>query len=131
MANIRITKNKQVSGTSIKASRYVKAADDEDFSVDEIDEFDDDSDGFLDRIDDVADNVEDLQDIVEDVKEDAITISINNNIENHYIAECEDCEGIFISAVIESNQEIDHVSGVCPLCGKETDQYLKWVIKSV
>lgn len=107
-----------------KSKKYVKAADD-------FDDFDDvdDSDGILDAIDDVADNIEDLQDAIDDVDEDEVTIAINNNIADHFIAECDKCNGIFISAVVDSDQIIDHVSGTCPLCGKETDQYLKWIIK--
>ena len=82
-------------------------------------------------VDDLADTVEDVQDQIDDIDEDEPTIEINNNIDGHYIAECERCHEIFISAVMESDQEIDHVSGICPLCGKDTNQYLKWVIKAV
>lgn len=89
---------------------------------------DDDYD-LSDSIDDLTDSVEDMQDMVEDVAEDEPSIDIENNIEDHYIAECESCGGIFISAILESDQEIDHVTGVCPLCDKETNQYLRWVIK--
>lgn len=99
----------------ITASTNIMAADDEyDLS---------------DSIDDLTDSVEDMQDMVEDVAEDEPSIDIENNIEDHYIAECESCGGIFISAILESEQEIDHVTGVCPLCDKETNQYLRWVIK--
>ena len=107
--------------------RYVKAAEEDDFDAfDDVD----DADGIMDAIDDVADNVEDLQDAIDDVAEDEVEIAINNNIADHFIAECDRCNGIFISAVVDSDQVIDHVSGVCPLCGKETEQYLKWIIKS-
>ena len=58
-------------------------------------------------------------------------IEINNNINNHYIAECENCGGIFISAVTQSDQQISYITGVCPLCEKETNQYLRWVIKNI
>lgn len=81
-------------------------------------------------LDDIAEGVEDMQDVIEDVPEDEITIESDNNIDNHFIAECEECQGVFISAVLVSDQKIEKVSGVCPLCGKETDQYLKWYIKS-
>lgn len=110
------------------ATKYVKAAD-EDFD----DDFDmnDDTDGVIDALDDVADSVEEIQDDIEDVDEDTTDIAMNNNIANHFIAECDKCQGVFISAVIESDQEIDHVSGICPLCGKESDQFLKWVIRDV
>jgi len=67
----------------------------------------------------------------EEYEEDDPSIEIDNNIENHYIAECESCHGIFISAVILSDQPVETLTGVCPLCGKDTDQSLKWVIKSI
>lgn len=113
-------------------TRYVKAADED---VDEMDDYeldeDMDDDGIADAIDDMADNVEDLQDTVDEMKEDESEIEIDNNIADHYIAECDRCKGIFISAVVDSDQVIDHVTGVCPLCGRETDQSLKWVIRPV
>lgn len=125
MGNIKITKRR---ASDIIASRRVVAA-----GEDEFDDFDmnseDDADGLMDAVDDVADAVEDVQDTMEDVPEDDPAIEMNNNISNHYIAECDKCYGVFISAVIESDQQIDHVSGICPLCNKESDQYLKWIIK--
>ena len=92
-------------------------------------DFMDDPYNFSDAIDDLADNVEDVQDAIEDIDEDDPTLNVNNNIEDHLIAECERCHGIFISAVLQSDMEIDHVTGPCPLCGKESNQYLKWVVK--
>ena len=102
----------------------ILGADDDEF-VDPID----DTDGLDDVLDDVADAVDDMQDQIDEIDEDDPSIDIENNIDNHYIAECDGCQGVFISAVIESDQDVDHISGVCPLCGKKTDQYLKWVIK--
>jgi hypothetical protein len=93
--------------------KYIKASDDE----------------FMDTVDMISDNVEDIQDAVEDMDEDDIDIETDNNISNHYIAECERCHGIFISAMIESDQAVQKISGVCPLCDHETDQYLKWIIR--
>lgn len=121
---------KRPSNNTVMASRrYVKAAGEED----EFDEFNmddaDDADGLMDAIDDVADNVEDIQDTIDDIEEDQVDIAVNNNIADHFIAECERCNGIFISAVVDSDQHIDHVTGTCPLCGRDTDQYLKWVIR--
>ena len=104
--------------------RYVKAAVD-DFDPEEME----DADGIMDAIDSVADNVEDLQDSIDEVKEDEVEIAMNNNIADHFIAECDRCNGVFISAVVDSDQTIDHVTGICPLCGRETEQYLKWVIR--
>ena len=111
------------------SNKYIKAADEDFDSFDDMD-IDDDSDGIMDAIDDVADNVEELQDSLDDIKEDEVEIAINNNIADHFIAECNRCNGIFISAVVDSDQVIDHVTGICPLCGRETEQYLKWIIKS-
>lgn len=114
-------------------TQYIKAADDDDdmgFDDYAMDDNMDDND-VVDAIDDVADNVEDLQDAVDEIKDDETEITINNNIADHYIAECDRCNGIFISAVVDSDQQIDHVTGTCPLCGKETEQYLKWVIRPV
>lgn len=58
-------------------------------------------------------------------------IETDNNIAGHYIVECDRCHGVFISALVESDQVVDHISGICPLCEKESDQYIKWVVKPV
>jgi len=65
----------------------------------------------------------------EDGEQDGTTIEVENNITNHLIAECENCHGIFISAMIASDQDVESISGVCPLCNKDTEQVLKWVVK--
>lgn len=123
-----VRKREKIAASSSNkvSTKYIKAAGE--FDDDEL--IDDEADGLMDAIDDVADNVEDLQDTLDDVDEDEVEIEINNNIADHFIAECDRCHGIFISAVVDSDQEIDHVSGVCPLCGKDSDQYLKWIIRS-
>jgi hypothetical protein len=90
-----------------------------------------DEDAVADSLDDLSDSVDDLQDDMEEIREDDPNIEIENNIENHFIAECGSCGGIFISAMLQSDQEIDHITGICPLCERETNQYLKWVIKKV
>lgn len=118
----------------------VTAADDDedteepavdDFSgFDEFDEFGDPAD-IADSVDDLADSVDELQDRIDETDLDEVNIDIDNNIDGHYIAECERCHGVFISAVVESDQVVDSISGICPLCEKETTQYLKWVIKAV
>lgn len=69
--------------------------------------------------------------IEDDVEEDDVDIEIENNIDNHFIAECDSCHGIFISALVETDQEVEMISGTCPICGKDTDQYLKWIIKAL
>ncbi len=86
-------------------------------------------DAISDQLDAIEDNLEDVQDVVEDVEEDDVRIDVDNNIVNHLIAECENCKGVFISAMIASDQDVDSISGVCPLCGKDTTQQLKWIIK--
>lgn len=107
---------------SSKKSRVVAAEDDfEEIVVDD--------DDFSDTIDDVSDTVDDIKDSIDEIKEDDVNIEVENNIENHYIAECDTCNGVFISATVESDQEVEKVTGICPLCGKESEQYLKWVIR--
>ena len=115
----------------------VTAADDdedtEEPAVDDFSGFDEFGDpaGIADSVDDLADSVDELQDQIDETDPDEVNIDMDNNIDGHYIAECERCHGIFISAVVESDQVVDSISGICPLCEKETTQYLKWVIKAV
>lgn len=121
---------KSSRNASAPARRYVRAAEDDFDDFEDVDEFAAE-DSLTDAIDDVADNVEDLQDTLDEFEEDDVEITMNNNIADHYIAECDRCNGVFISAVVDSDQSIDHVTGTCPLCGRDTDQYLKWIIRSV
>ncbi len=86
-------------------------------------------DALSDQIDDMQDAVEDMQDAVEDIQEDEVDIDVDNNITDHLIAECENCKHIFISAMIASDQEVDSISGICPICNKDTTQQLKWIVK--
>lgn len=86
---------------------------------------------FVDTIDDIADSVDDIQDTMEQVEEEDVDIEVDNNIANHYIAECDSCHGIFVSALIQSDQEAESITGICPLCDKDTTQYLYWIIKNV
>ena len=114
-----------IKHTSIKASTKksktrIYAADDDSFENFSFDDepsrggFDDEDDDSLnDTLDGIADDIEDIRDDVNDIQEDDPDIDMDNNIENHYIAECDRCHGVFISAVIES------------------DQLLKWVVKAV
>lgn len=88
-----------------------------------------DADDIRETIDDLADSVGDVQDVVEEVEEDDVDIEIDNNIANHFIAECDRCHGVFISAMVETDQDVKSVTGICPLCDKETEQVLKWIIK--
>lgn len=109
---------------NVTASRYVKSDSSIDNDIDDVD-------SMLDAVDDVADAVDDIQDSLDDMDEDDVNIAVNNNITNHYIAECEKCQGVFISPIVNSSQGIDKVTGICPLCNKESDQYLRWIIKDV
>lgn len=86
-------------------------------------------DALGDQLDNLEDNLEDIQDAVDDVEEDDIAIDIDNNITDHLIAECDNCKGIFISAMIVSDQDVDSINGICPLCNKDTTQSLKWIVK--
>lgn len=119
------------STTTKHKTRIVAADDDFDEMTDEEDDgfIVDDDDSVSDSLDDLSDQVEDIQDQVDEVQEDDVSIDTDNNITNHYIAECDNCHGIFISAVIESDQHVEKITGVCPLCQKESEQYLKWVVK--
>lgn len=122
-----VHRNYTEANSSVKCSTAILAADEDMLDVD----IPEDEDGIADDIDDLSDKVDDLQDSVDDIDPDDPSIEKDNNIENHYIAECDRCHGIFISAMIESDQEVKTISGVCPLCGKETDQTLRWIIRSV
>lgn len=91
-----------------------------------------DTDSIQDALDDTTDTLEDLQDSVEELDDnpqDPI-LDINNNIENHYIAECRRCHEIFISAVVESESAVSSINGECPVCHEETEQDLKWIVRS-
>lgn len=90
-----------------------------------------DTDDVNDTLDDMADTLDDLNDALEDVEEDDVDIDIDNNISDHFIAECEKCKGVFITAIEETDQEIEKITGTCPLCDEECDQYIKWVIKEL
>lgn len=118
-------------GEPIKASTRIKRKPIMAADIDGEDE-----DEFVDTVDDLSDSVDDIQDTLDEIdgteiEEDDVDIDLDNNIANHYIAECDTCHGIFISALVESDQEVEKVSGICPLCDKETDQYLKFIIRPV
>lgn len=120
--------------------RSITAADDDfDSMVDdseEVAETDTDDDApevsdensIQDTLEDMSNTLEDMQDNIDDVDPDLVDIELNNNIEDHYIAECSVCHGVFISAVVKSDAEIDNIHGTCPLCNREADQLLKWLI---
>ena len=133
---INVSRNHMYRKSRIRAntspSRRIVAADEADDFGGFDDGFDDELDeGMQDTLDDMADNIEDMQDDIEDIQEDDVDIDTDNNIDGHYIAECDRCHGIFISAMIQSDQEVDKITGICPLCDKESDQYLKWIVQAV
>jgi hypothetical protein len=117
----------------VTASKIVAAEEDEIFMNPSVGEMDDIDDSFSEQLDDVADTVEDIQDVVtdDDHQEDSINIEVDNNIAGHYIAECDKCKNVFISATVLSDQIVNSVSGICPICREESEQYLKWVIQPV
>lgn len=112
-------------------SKRIVAADEDIDTMDFEGDIDNVDEGFSDTLEDVADAVDDIQDTIEDDPEEDPQIEVENNIDDHYIAECEKCGGIFISATVESDQEVRKVTGECPLCKEETDQYLKWIVRKV
>lgn len=127
---VEMLKRRLNKSKSVKSARIVAA--EEDVVDDEfVDDVIDDASGLDDRLDDIQDTVENMQDDIDDIQEDDTLLEVDNNIADHYICECERCHGIFISALIESEQQVDHVSGICPLCDEETDQYIKWIIRDV
>ena len=139
-----LSQSKAVNSNSkldIKAASILAAEDDpfSDMDFDEDEELNDESammsetssDDVTDTLDDMADKLDEMNDALKDFEEDDIDIELENNISDHYIAECEKCHGVFITAITSSDQEIEKISGVCPLCDSECDQYLKWVIQEI
>ena len=124
----------EVVSAVLGAMQPVMAAGEDD-NLDEEDAFDfDEFEEETDVEDEDAvttDDVTLLEDEEMEDPEEEPNIEPENNIENHYIVECDRCHGIFISALVESDQVVDHISGVCPLCEKESDQYIKWIVKPV
>lgn len=103
-------------------------------ATDASDRFDylEDASNVSDAVDKASDAVEDMEEAVSnlsDTPEDTI-LNIENNIENHYIAECKRCHEVFISAVVESESDVDAVNGECPCCHEETEQELKWIVRN-
>lgn len=106
-----------VSSTKVRNKRRIVAADEE-FGLEE-------------SVGDLADSVTELQDSVEDIDEDSPNIETDNNISDHYIAQCDACNGIFVSALIESDQDVNSIQGICPVCGKESEQVIHWIVRDL
>ena len=110
----------------VAIARPVLAASDDFVSVEDVDDMSEALDEASDRIDDIQEAVSDVDEYPHDPMFD-----MENNIENHYIAECDRCHEVFISAVVESDSDVFSVNGECPCCHEETTQNLKWIIRSV
>lgn len=93
-------------------------------------EFDDFGDSLFTEDEYVDDRDYEYEDENE-IDQDTDNIEVENNIENHFIMECTRCQGIFISALVESDQEVDSIRGICPLCNHESDQVAKWIVRAV
>lgn len=120
-----------VASAVLGALQPIMAADgDEEVEEDVIE---DDAFDFEDEADpEMTEDIATLEEGVEmEDPESEPNIEADNNIAGHYIVECDRCQGIFISALMESDQIVDHINGVCPLCEKESNQYIKWVVKPV
>lgn len=111
----------------------IVAADEEQFDDmdldEEVDAAKDDVDA-LTTLDELSDNLSELKDSLKEFEEDEVDIEMLNNITDHYIAECERCHNVFITAIEESSEEINDISGVCPVCDEESVQKLKWIIRN-
>lgn len=106
--------------------RAIMAADD--FGDEDL--FGDEPEVTGDESDTAEEEILDDEEVDEaDIQEDDPEIDVDNNIVDHLIAECDNCKGIFISAMIASEQDVQSINGVCPLCNKDTTQTLKWIIK--
>lgn len=127
--NLKNIVNSSESSNGIAVFAAEEDSTEEDFSGDFDSDFADSDDSFNDSLDQLSDQIEDLQDSVDEITEDDPSIDVDNNIDNHYIVECDRCHGIFISAVVESGQKVEKISGTCPLCDHETDQYVKWIVR--
>lgn len=108
----------------VASFKPVTAAEEEGYDVQ-------DTDGIQDALDSVEDTLDDVQDAVEDSYDGPhdTVMDVQNNISNHYIAECDKCHEVFVSAVVESESPIDSIEGECPCCHEHTVQKLKWVVR--
>lgn len=126
------------------SKRYIKSASNtsgiipkvgitSDTDIDELEDVGllEDFDGISDDLEELSDSVDDLQDSIDDVNPDPINIEMYNNIADHYIAECDLCQGVFITSLMESDAHIDSIHGICPICNQESEQFIKWIVKSV
>jgi len=130
--NSTIPRYAAVLANAFNQEERIVAADEDDEGFDYDDEGDYVDEKLVeDTVDDLEESVEEFTDLMTDFEEDDIDIEIEANISNRYIAQCDGCQDVFISALEETDQIVDKISGVCPMCEKSTDQYLKWIVREV
>ena len=118
-----------------RSHRRILAADDPDnldmsgFVDEEIDEGYEDNDDLSQPGRVAQPAAEDIEYAEDDIQKDDVEIDIDNNIAGHYIAQCGNCKNVFISAVTLSDQVVESIHGVCPICNEESDQLLNWIIQ--
>ena len=116
--------------TRVATFKPVFAADgDEKFEDVFVDDAEEDVSDTLEGVQDSLDDLQDQVDEFDDKPKDSV-LDVTNNIEDHYIAECDNCHEVFISAVVESESPIESVEGECPCCHEHSKQYLKWIVRS-
>lgn len=113
-----IAKRKKTVTASSKTP--IMAADDDDFDVDDFSDVDTPDDTTPEEDEEISDQAPEVS---------GTDIDTDNNITDHYIAECEQCHGVFISSLKESEEGITSITGICPLCNKKTTQNLKWIVR--
>lgn len=118
-----------------RSHRHILAADDTDnldmsaVADEEIDEGYEDNNDLSQPSGAARPASKDIEYDEDDIQKDSVEIDIDNNIAGHYIAQCDSCKNVFISAVTLSDQVVDSIHGMCPICNEESDQLLKWVIQ--
>lgn len=115
--------------SNVKASTNIFAADeDEDGPFEEEEDIEEEDIPELntDEVEDILDDEQ--EDFEDDIAQDSPAIETENNLANHFIAECDVCKGIYISPVVNSSTNPTSVEGTCPICGKDTTQTFRWII---
>ena len=113
---------------------YIKGADEDPFAdmgFDKDEELEEEPINEEENLENEQEDEENEDEFDVDIEEDDIQIGSENNISDHFIAECDNCHGVFITSIEQTDEIIESISGICPLCEKESDQHLNWVIKDV
>lgn len=130
-----LIRKSKITASEDKKSRIYAADEEPTFDFGDFggtdDEDEDEDDAGDDNVDTESEDIEDEEVEQVEVEEDEENIEVENNIANHYIAECDKCHGIFISAVEKSEMQVESIVGICPICDKESEQFLKWIIEEV